>query len=831
MLLTESDIVRGVGASGVARRAEPMACTCDHCGLPVPAGLVEAGAERQFCCGACRTAYRVIHAAGLDRYYAIRDAAASASRTRAGSSERTYAEFDDPDFLGLYASERPDGVRQIDLRVENLHCAACLWLLERLPEVVPGVRESRVAFGASQLTIAWEPAATALSAVGRFVDDLGYPVHPIRGRALDDTRRAEDRAALIRIGVAGALAGNTMLVALALYAGLVSGMEPQFQLLFRGVSMVLAVCSLAWPGRVFFRGAWAAVRTRTLNMDVPIALGLGVGGLWGTWNVVRQSGEVYFDTITTLVFLLLLGRWVQTRQQRKAADAVELLHALTPPSATVLCADGSERTVPVATIAVGQTVRVPAGGVVPTDGVISRGASAIDESMLTGESRPVRVEEGRRVFAGTTNLQSPLDVVVSASGVETRAAKIMRLVEDAAANRAPIVRLADRIAARFVAAVLALAAVTVAIWLRLDPAHAVDHAASLLIVTCPCALALATPLAVSAAIGRAARRGILVKGGDPLESLARPGTIYLDKTGTITEGRMDVVRWIGDHRVRSDVAAIEREGVHPIATALRVAPGNAPLPVATAVRAIPGAGMMGIVDGRTIIACSLDHAQRVAEAIPADLEAGIRRALDDALTPVVVCEDGRVVAVACIGDPIRGDAAEAIAALRSRGWEVRMLSGDHPRVVRAVAEAVGIAPEHAAGGASPEEKLRVIREAAERGRVVMVGDGVNDAAALAAATVGIAVHGGAEASLAAADVFVSTPGLSPLVMLTEGARRTIGVIRRNAGASLGYNLVCIGLAMTGLISPLVAAILMPISSLTVVMISARSRIFPDTPAS
>jgi Cu2+-exporting ATPase len=417
------------------------------------------------------------------------------------------------------------------------------------------------------------------------------------------------------------------------------------------------------------------------------------------------------------------------------------------------------------------------------------------------------------------NIAAPIRVRVEESGETSRVAKIMRQVEESARRRAPVVATANRIAGHFVAAVLVLAAVTFVAWWFADSSRAVDNAIALLIVTCPCALALSTPLAVSVAIGRAARAGVFVKGGDALEQLATPGRLFLDKTGTITEARTALVAWSGADWVRPLILALEEGSSHAIAAAFRNAwPDLATPRIGDSVH-VMGGGIEGRVDGRVVLVGSPAFVRARAR--------GIVPAIDAALTPVLVAVDGDIIAAAGIGDPVRADAAAAIARLRASGWSISILSGDAPSVVRAVGEQVGIPAECCTGGASPEEKLQTIEQARTYEPVVMVGDGINDAAAIAAASVGVGVHGGAEACLASADVYLTTPGLSSLVQLSEGAGRTMRVIRRNLAFSLVYNVIGAGLAIGGHLTPLVAAILMPASSLTVVIASWRSRTFDE----
>jgi Cu2+-exporting ATPase len=792
------------------------AVACDHCGLPVAAGLIERGADAQFCCHGCRTAWDILHESGLDAFYALPEKRLAAVRP----TGRSFEEFDHPSFHDLYVKRRADGLLETDLYVEGVHCASCVWLIERVPLTLPGLVQAELNVPRSLAHVTWDGARMPLSAIARFLDRLGYRPHPFRGVRAEAMRRLEDRAMITRIGVAGAIAGNVMLLALALYAGWFTGMEASFERTFRWISLVLTVPAVFGPGWLFFRGAFAALRTRTAHMDLPVAIALGAGFVRGAVNTVTTAhGPIYFDGVTLLIFLLLVGRFLQQRAQRAATDSAELLAALAPSSARVKSGD-AVREIPTVALLPGMILEVRPGDTVAADGTVVAGVSELDLSLLTGESRPVTVAPGGRVFAGTVNRRAPLDVRVEEAGEATRLGRILQEVEAGALRRAPVVRLADRLAGGFVVVVLLLALATLLVWLRLDRARALDHAMALLIVTCPCALALATPLAVTVAIGRAARAGILIKGGDALETLGRPARMVLDKTGTVTEGRTTLVSWQGSDEAKPLVQALERHSAHPLAAGFIEAWPGLPALSATSVAHTLGGGVEGDVAGRRVVVGS----PAFVSARAGGADAGIASP-DPALTPVWIAVDGALVARAAFGDPVRADAAGALARLRRRGWRLELLSGDDPRVVRAVGETLGFAPGACRGGASPEAKQAHVVEVARQGPTVMVGDGVNDAAAIAAATVGVGVHGGAEACLSSADVFLARPGLGSLVTLVEGAERTLGVIRRNIAFSLLYNVAGAALAVTGVINPLIAAVLMPASSLTVILASWLSRTF------
>ena len=833
---------QGAQAQGASAQARSFACA--HCALPVPAGFVEPDANAQFCCAGCRTAYAILHDHGLDQFYGFAERRTSPVR----ASGRSYEAFDHEAFQSLYVTTTAESLSRVELFLEGVHCASCVWLVERVPLLLPGVARAELNIARSLATIEWDAGSVRLSEVARTLASLGYAPHPSLGVRRDVVRRTEDRAALMRIGVAGAIAINVMLAALAMYSGVLSnGIEAPFERFFRYVSLGLTIPAMLGPGRVFFTGAWAALRTRALHLDLPIAIALGAGFVRGTINTVADTGPVYFDGVTILIFLLLVGRYLQQRGTRAATDASELLHSLTPQGARIVGDDGAVRELPAAALIPGMTLEVRAGEIIAADGVVVTGRSSVDLSLLTGESRPAAVESGTLVFAGTQNVSAPLRVRVERSGDESRVARLLRQVEESALRRAPIVILANRIAGWFVAVVLVLAVVTYAVRYSLDPSSALDSAIALLIVTCPCALAMATPLAVTVAAGRAARAGIFIKGGDSIEALAHPGVMILDKTGTVTESRVSLVRWDGPDWVKPLVLALEAESTHPLADGFR----RALAPVDDAVTAggsdaqpsvvptvessthVAGGGIVGRVGGRDVVIGSPTFVTgRFAARLPGESHAArplptSPDAPDESLTPVWIAVDGTLAARAWLGDPIRTDAAESIAALQRAGWTVRLLSGDASSVVQSVGRALGLAPDECRGEATPEEKLRVVEQLGRTGRVVMVGDGVNDAAAIAAATVGIGVHGGAEASLATADVYLTTPGLAPLVELVRGAGRTMRVIRRNIAFSLLYNVAGATLAITGVITPLIAAVLMPLSSLTVVLASWYGTTFAE----
>jgi len=803
---------------------------CAHCGLPVPAIELRAGDPVQFCCGGCRAVHGALHECGLERYYDLRDRErqVEASAEPALVTGRGFEHLDDARFLSAQTSVDAHGVRRAELRIDGLRCGACIWLLEAMPKIVRGVMDVRVDSARGIARVAWDEQVIRLSAVARRFDALGYQLQPFGDPDAVKRERAANRAWIVRMGVAGAIASNAMAVAFALYGGILAEMDLAFRLFFQWCSVALAVLAVAWPGRIFLTNAIAALRTRTPHMDVPVAFGLVAAVSAGIVATVQGTGSIYCESAAMLVFLLLVGRYVQYGRQRRAREQVELLLAIVPSVARKVVADaGRERIVEVAMDALepGDIVEVPANEACPADGRLLADSAHLDLSHLTGESQPVRVERGGPVYAGSRVIESPARLEVMVAGEETRAARLLALVREAGERRAPIVELADRVSAWFLPTIFVLSVVTIAWWWpTLPPDQVMARAVAMLVVTCPCALGLATPLAVVAGIGKGARKGVLVKGGDVLERASRAGTLVLDKTGTVTEGRTRVIRSIGRESALAAAAALEMHSAHPIARAVVDAFGgqaeHAKLK-GMDVREIPGLGIEGRV-GKSLVRVGGMRFMRERSAIVSDeIQAYAAECKVAGLAPLFVALDGRVEGVAGIGDPIRPDARRTIARLQRVGWRVVLASGDDPVVASGVAKTLGIDARDAHGGLSPEEKLELVKRAEFARPVVMVGDGVNDLAALAAADVGVAVRNGAQASHHVADVCLAARGLRPLERFLSGAHSTMRAIKVNLAVSVAYNAGGAVLAFLGLVNPLVAAILMPLSGLTVLAIALK----------
>ncbi|TWT70743.1 heavy metal translocating P-type ATPase [Crateriforma conspicua] len=803
---------------------------CIHCGLATRRPADANG--NVFCCHGCQGAYELIQSWGLDQYYELRDVNGDAPWE---PESVDFSDLDDPRLMGRSAPLVVDSDDQVPLlkcklAVDGLHCAACVWLLERAPERVPGWVRSGVNYHQQTIEIVFDPSQQKLSSIAERVAKLGYQLS-LLSDADDDRNLRESHGQLIDLAVAGFCAANAMWVAIALYAGSFTGIADSHQQILRFAGVGLGVVAVVFPGRVFFQSAWASLRTRTPHMDLPVAVGLAAGLLASLHGLFDSQRDVYFDSIACLVFFLLAGRWLQSRQQRRAGDEVAGLIRMSPVAVNRIDPDGVAQRVPLSEVMVGDRVRVDAGESVPVDGQVVQGTSTLDRSLLTGESVPVPVDEGDHVEAGTENVQGALTIQATAVGGDTRLAAITDAVADAAAARTPIVQLANRIGGWFVIIVLMLAMITGVYWVMHDSTQAVSNVVALLIVACPCALALATPLAVAVAVGRLAKQKVLVRAGDCLERLAKPGTIFFDKTGTLTEGRMKVTHWYGSDRDWNAVRAIQRHVHHPIAAAVqRGRPGAIETDESidgfiAHVNHRPGLGVTArdgshdyMIGNRRLVQFPNGHS----------LQGFVDEIESSGSTPIFVARDGDIVAVMGIADQIRQESPAVLAKLQRLGWQVGILSGDDAATVARVASTLGIANEKALGGLLPEDKLAAVESAKQNSPVVMVGDGLNDAVALAAADVGVALRGGASASLTAAPVMIGDGSLLGVVRLMDGSQKTRHSIRRNFAVSIGYNLLAVALSMAGLVTPLLAALLMPLSSLSVIAMTLSQRKSDET---
>ncbi len=807
--------------------------TCAHCGLPVPGNMLQSGQQLQFCCSGCKQVYAILHEEGFEEYYNYQ-ALTDDTPQAASISGRAFTDFDDETFQLNHVKDTETGTKTAQLYLEGVHCAACVWLVERYPLGQEGVLNIRLDLPRAVAEIEWDSEKVNLSNIARSLDRIGYSPHAYRASDVRQLRKKEDRALLIKLGVAIVCALNVMMVEGALYAGEYSGMESNFFSFFRWVAFGLTLPVVLFSARPFFTAALAGLKQHVPHMDLPISIGILAGFGFSAVSTLRGEGSVYFDSVCALVALLLAGRFLQQRAQRAALDLAERLNGSSfTEFARKIDTDGVSTEKPLETIVRGDRLEVLPGDIVPADGLVSVGRSRLNNAVITGESEPQSVRAGSDIHAGAINLDSRLEIVATAVGERTRLGALIKLVEQASSKRASIVRTADSISHYFVLTVLALATATGLYWAFIEPHRVLEQVIALLVVTCPCALGLATPTAVTVALAKAGRRGIFLKRPDLLEMLSKVDTAVFDKTGTLTRGESSLVRWQGSENTARLALALEMQTTHPLARSFarsfeHVTASHLQV---TNVQESLGRGVSGTVDGHRVQIGNRRFMKQHEVAINTEWEQAEENLLKDLLSPLFVAVDGQLEAIAGFGDPIRPEAGAALDHLRDQGWKLHVSSGDNGRIVEQIAQQLNLPPEHVKGDQSPEEKLALIQhlldthENSNAGKVLMVGDGANDAAALAAADIGVSVHGGSGASIQAADVVLTRAGLNPIVELVEGGKRTLGIIHRCLIFSLIYNLACASLAFFGLVGPLLAAILMPISSLSVVGFAILGRSF------
>ena len=745
------------------------------------------------------------------------------------------------------AAAAPDTVH---LSVGGMTCAACVGHVEAALRGVDGVVSASVNLATERATVEHRAGPGALSEMRRAVEDAGYRLVGFSTEAVSDPAGERELASLWA-KTAVSLAAAAAIMSMMLAPGFMERAGFRLELVF----LALATPVQFWAGRHVYASALGALGRRTANMNTLIAVGTSVAYLYSLAVTVAPSGsavraasaDTYFDASTAIIGLVLLGRLLEGRARRSAAGALRALIGLQPRHARIQ-RDGGVETVPIESLGLGDLVLVRPGDRVPTDGVIASGSSAVDESMLTGEPMPVARSEGDRVMGGSVNGHGALTVRVSALGDETALAQIVRMVERAQASRAPVQRLVDRVAARFVPAIIAVAAITFAVWMVVgpDPAHvpATLAAVAVLVVACPCALGLATPTAVTVASGVGASMGVLVRDAEAIERLREVDTVVLDKTGTLTQGRPSVTRIEPVSGAADDLlaraASVSALSEHPLSAAIADAARDRGLRTAEAggFAAVPGMGAAATVAGERVLVGSLALLEREGVEVPPDW-------CEPRPGETVVCIAGAGRALGLIGarDPVREGAEGAVRALRERGIDVVMLTGDREEAAGEVARAVGI--ERVVAGALPGDKERFVAGLRSEGRrVAMVGDGINDAPALARADVGIAVGSGTDVAIETAAVTLTRGDLSALAPAIDLSRATVRTIRQNLVWAFAYNVALIPIAAgalyaafpdgtpsglgwvlgdAGLLSPIVAAGAMAASSLAVVGNSLRLR--------
>ena len=794
----------------------PTPTPCYHCGLPVPAGSQfradVLGQTREMCCPGCQAVAEAIVAGGLEHYYSHRSESAANPQALPAALPDELALYDRSDVQQSFVQHEGE-LSETQLLIEGISCAACGWLIEKHLRGVAGVAEAHLNLSNYRLQVRWQDSRIPLSQLLAELRRIGYAAHPWRADEAAERMAAENRRRMRELGVAGLLWMQVMMATMATWPEFNIDLSPELDKILRWTSLFLTTPIVFYCCGQFFRGALRDLRTRHLTMDVSVSLAIGGAYVAGIWSTITGQGELYFDAVGMFALFLLAGRYLERRARERTAAATAQLVKLLPASCLRLDADGQSQRILLRELQVGEQVLVQPGSLIPADGRILAGQSSVDESLLTGEYLPQARGIGDGVTAGTLNVEGPLTVEVQALGDATRLSAIVRLLERAQSEKPRLAEIADRVSQWFLLFILVAAAVVGYAWWEIDSSRAFWVVLALLVATCPCALALATPTALTTATGSLHKLGMLLTRGHVLEGLNQVDTLVLDKTGTLTEGRLTLkaihpLRDLDEGDCLALAAALENRSEHPIARAFSQAPR-----AAQSVDSHPGQGLQGSVDGRLL---------RIGEA-------SFVCALSGQTAPPIASEHGQwlllgdeqgALAWFVLDDRLREDAPDLIAAARARGWNIHLLSGDSSPMVGEVARQLGI--EDARGGLTPDAKLAVLKQLHSEGRrVLMLGDGVNDVPVLAAADISVAMGSASDLAKTSADAVLLSNRLSSLVDGLKLAKRTRRIIIENLAWATLYNGLVLPFAALGLITPIWAAVGMSLSSLLVVLNALR----------
>ncbi|MDH3333660.1 MAG: heavy metal translocating P-type ATPase [Gammaproteobacteria bacterium] len=786
--------------------------TCFHCALPIPAACkltVEIeGAQRPVCCPGCKAVAELIRDTGMSRYYDLRDAP-DPGIGRPPEEAAEWSVFDSTDMLEAF-TERDGDMREATIYVGGMYCSACSWLIETTLAKQPGISSAEVNPITHRLRLRFPGQDAKLSDHLATLANLGYQPQPLSPESTTRPEVTEQRTALKRLLVASLGMMQVMMFAVGLYAMDFQGIDAEMQHFLRLVSFFVTTPVVFYAARPFFASAWRGVVARKPGMDLPVSIAVGSAYVASIYATFTRGEAVWFDSVTMFVFFLTLGRFLEMRARHRSIDRSTALSSLLPNTATRIDGD-AHVVVPVNQLYAGDRVLIRAGDPIPADGVLDSGTTSVDESLLTGEARPQLKAKGDELSAGCVNLDGLIEMTVTQTGSDTTLGTISRLSERARYTRPAFVTLADRIASYIVIALLIVAAAVATFWYFADPDRAFVITLSVLVVTCPCALALATPAAFAAAGSRLSQLRLLVTNGNAIESLSRATLAMFDKTGTLTMGepRIAAVFVIDNAYTEKDcrliAAALEHASTHPLARAFAM---QEALPVVSSPNIVIGQGVSGKVDGRE---WRIGNAEFVGGGVAAD---------DSTTTHVFLGVEGNAIAWFDIEDELRPDAKQTLNALRQLGLKTSLVSGDNKAAVESVAEALDIRDTHYE--CTPENKLTIIEAAQQAGeRVVMIGDGINDAPVLAGADTSVAPAHGALLAQTSADVIMLGDSLAPLTTAIEMSRKTMRIVRQNLAWAIVYNTLALPLAAAGFVPPWLAAIGMSASSLVVVMNALR----------
>ncbi len=790
---------------------------CSHCHLQFDESVMIKEGELNFCCKGCQGIYHLLKDEGLESFY---DKLGDEQLAPPTEQYQDSNNFNSPAFYDRYVIVDSEGFNEVSLIIEGIHCSACVWLNEKALHKMEGVVEVFINHTNNKARIIWDDGVVKLSKIIDMIRAIGYDAFPYDPDIQEARAEKERKDYYLRIAVAAFAMMNIMTVAVAQYAGFFTGMDQSIKNILNVAEWLLSTPVLFYSGWIFFRGAYYGLKTKTVNMDILVATGASLTYLYSIYITLFELGEAYFDSVAMIITFVLLGKFLEVLSKKSAADTLDVLSKHIPSEVTLL-KEGEQHNVSVNEVIVGDILLLKAGEKAGIDGEIIDGAGSFDESSLNGESEPIYKNVGDHVVSGTTSIDAVVTYRATKDFEHSTLANILTMLERSLAKKPRIEQVANRLSEYFSTVILLLAFATFAVW-WIWP-HSFETAfmvgISVIIIACPCALALATPVATMVGLGQGAKRGILFKEALHLETLAKIDTLVLDKTGTITEGRPQVqhAEWFDDdderRAYRTKLLALLNASKHPVSLGVSeylTDDAEQMLPALDELQQLPAKGMVARCDQEMLIGGNALLMQ----------EQGISVHHDSSHTLFYFAVGERLIARFELADRAKSDAADVIRSLQHAGIDIVMLTGDHEGVAKRIADEVGI--EHYHAELTPQEKANLIAQMQSDGhRVVMAGDGVNDILALAQAEIGIAMGNGSDIAIDVSDVVLMNDSLTSLEESFKIGRTTYRLVKQNLGISLVYNAVTIPLAMAGFIIPLIAAVSMSVSSLLVVGNSMR----------
>ena len=794
---------------------------CDHCHLEYNASVLLPDTTFEtpkfFCCKGCQGVYHLLKDEGLDTFYVKMGDETTLEPPKVNLDDTS--RFDLDGFISKYVKTNKEGLNEIALIIEGIHCSACVWLNEKVLSKQEGIVEVSINYTNHKAKIVWDGAVIKLSQIIETIRSIGYNAYPYDPKSGEERATAQRREYYSKLLVGIFATMNVMWIAIAQYAGYFTGMESNIKSILNFAEFILATPTLFYTGSIYFKGAYYGIKHRYVTMDFLVATGATLTYAFSLYAMFTRSAEVYFDSVTMIITFVFAGKYLEVLTKKKAVDTLDAFGSAMPSEVTIIKGDEKILT-SVDSVEIGEIIEVRAGDKVAIDGIIVEGEGSFDLSRLNGESIPVLSQKGDKILSGSICLDSVIRYQATNTFSSSMLSKLVTLLEDAMNKKPKIEKLANQISGYFSRTILLLAFSTLLFWFYQSGSFETGLivAISVIVIACPCALSLATPVATLVGLGLAAKRGILFKEAGFIESMAKCDTLVLDKTGTITKGKPEVVETAYVQSFdRSLLYALVSSSTHPISQGIAsfLKESTEPLHVKhlEQVKTVEAKGVKALFEGHTLLGgnAKMMHEEGVELLIPSTLES---------LSHYFFAIDGNLVATFGLRDSLKEGARESIEALKKLGLEIVMLSGDHLSVTQTIAKEAGIEVYEAA--LLPHEKANYIEALRKQGKkVVMAGDGINDTLALSQSEIAISMGSGADVAVDVSDVVLTNDSVNSLYEAFVIARKSLRVVKENLLFSLLYNVITIPLAMSGHVIPLFAALSMSLSSLVVVGNSMR----------